>query len=548
MLDTVAKKASGAEPPDGERIADLADQLARSADALRDLTDIAQVGAWTVSVPSMELDLSPKVLEILEVDPDSVEFGRMLQLYADESRELIETALDAAIDAGVPWDVEVPTETGAGREIWVRIIGRPVVEGGMTVRVTGAIQDVTERRRADEARRKLDERMVEAARLESLGLLAGGIAHDFNNLLAVIINYAAFVSERVDAAAAAPGGETWEEAASDLIEVQQAARRAADLTRQMLTFARREVAQLKVLDLNRVVGDLVSLLERTVGESIQVSTSLSTVLWNVNADPGQVEQVLMNLVLNARDAMPAGGELRIDTANVDADLPYLEGYPGVTPGRYVRLRVSDTGIGMDDETRRHALEPFFTTKPHHIGTGLGLASVHGIVTQAGGGVQLYSEVGAGTTVGVLLPGTDAQATPVPAPPAEQKVGGHETVLMVEDEAALAEVTRRVLTRNGYTLLSASSGDEAIEVAAQHDGTIDLLLTDVVLPGMSGRDVAEKLAVARPGIRVVFMSGYARPVLASRGALDAGVRLVEKPFSEAVLLTNVRAALDGDPAR
>jgi hypothetical protein len=539
----VGSHAGSAEPPDSERIVDLEDHLARSADALRNLTDLAQVGAWTLEVPSMAMDLSPKVLEILEVDLDASEFDRMIRLYTPESRALIEEVIDAAISDGVPWDVEVPTETGSGREIWVRIIGRAVLENGATVRITGAIQDVTERRLAEEARRKLDERMTEAQRLESLGFLAGGIAHDFNNLLAVIMNYTAFVAERAADAAALPGGEAWHDAETDLAEVQSAARRAADLTRQMLTFARREVVQPVVLDLNGVIEELVPLLERTTGEGIELSVSLSPAPWNVNADPGRVEQVLMNLVLNARDAMPEGGMLRIDTRNVEADAVYLEGYPGAQPGRYVRLRVSDTGFGMDEETRRRALEPFFTTKPPHIGTGLGLASVHGIVAQADGGLQLSSEIGTGTVVNILLPATDAVAQPIPAPRIAQNVGGHETILVVEDEAALAEVTRRLLTRNGYHLITASSGGRAIEVATRFDGTIDLLLTDVVLPDMSGRDVASKLEVFRPGLRVLFMSGYAQPVLASRGALEEGVRLIEKPFSAATLLTQVRDVLD-----
>ncbi len=524
---------------------DTEQELERARQALRNLSELVQVGTWDLEVPTMEMVLSPEVLEIFEVPPEETAFDRMIELYTPEGRAVVEAALGGAIQDGQPWDVEVPSLTGRGREIWVRIFGRPVVEDGVVTRMAGAIQDVTARRAAEEERRRLDEGLVEAQRLESLGLLAGGIAHDFNNLLSVIMHYAGFAGEQVAEAAEGPDGERWRQARDDLVEVQRAAERAAELTRRMLEFARREVLHPKVLDLNEVVEQLTPLLARTAGEGIRFATTLVDEPWRVNADAAQLEQILVNLVINARDAMPDGGLLQIETLNVEADDAYVGAFPGAQPGRYVSLRVSDTGIGMDEETRRRALEPFFTTKPPDVGTGLGLASVHGIVGQSGGFLKIYSEVGAGTTIGILLPATDAEVTRPAAELLERAEGGRETILVVEDEAPLREVARRVLSRNGYAVLTAADGNEAVEVAARHDDRIDLLLTDVVLPAMSGREVAAKLEASRPGIAVLFMSGYAQPVLASRGVLDDGVHLVEKPFSEQTLLTKVRELID-DP--
>jgi PAS domain S-box-containing protein len=414
--------------------------------------------------------------------------------------------------------------------------------------ISAAVRDVTERLEAQAERERLEAqaererlqlRLEQSQRLESLGQLAGGVAHDFNNLLGVILNYAAFVNEELETADAG-GGDRWVAVREDVGQIVRAGERATALTHQLLAFARREVVRPQVLDLNGVISDVEQLLLRSLGEHVTLETSLEDDLWPVLADPGKIEQVLVNLAVNARDAMPGGGSLTIDTQNVSADEHYAGRHPGLSPGRFVRVRVSDSGVGMPDDVRHRAFEPFFTTKPGTEGTGLGLATVYGIISQAGGSVQIYSEPGMGTTINVLLPATEEVR--VAARPDADHPGGGETILVVEDEDPLRDVTVRILTRNGYEVLAAANGPEALELARE-SGDIDLLLTDVVMPQMLGKELAERMVTERPEITVVYMSGYAQPVLASSGSLDPGVRLIEKPFSASGLLTKVRKALD-----
>ncbi|WP_328466394.1 ATP-binding protein [Actinoplanes sp. NBC_00393] len=388
------------------------------------------------------------------------------------------------------------------------------------------VRDVTERVRTEEEKARLlaEAQAHRSQRLESLGQLAGGIAHDFNNMLGVILNYASFVIE--EAESAEPDVSM---IAADAQQVVRAGKRGTDLTHQLLAFARREVVRPQPVDLNAHIVEVQELLRRTLGEHITLIFRPDPGLPTVTCDPSQIEQLLVNLALNARDAMPAGGNLVIDTGLLDDR---------------VRLRVSDSGRGMAPDVLERAFEPFFTTKGSGEGTGLGLATVYGIVTQAGGEVSMTSEVGLGTTVTVLLP---AGATAAPADVDEQPgaTDGHgETLLVVEDEDALRDVAGRILTGAGYRVLSAEGGAQALELAAGHDGEIDLLVSDVVMPGMLGKELAERLVVARPGTRVLYMSGYAQPVLASQGTLDPGVALLEKPFTANDLLAAVRKRLDG----
>ena len=414
------------------------------------------------------------------------------------------------------------------------VISKQPTETGQTAFV-GFVRDITERKH-------LEQQLQQAQRLESLGQLAGGVAHDFNNLLGVILNYASFVEEQVATAAEGTDGDRWRAVREDIDQVRLAADRAAGLTRQLLAFARRDVAQPRVLDINSVVSGLEPMLQRTLGEHVHLVVSLAADPWPVLIDPGQLEQTLVNLAINARDAMPAGGGLTIDTQNTEVDAAFAATRPDLATGRYVRLRVSDTGTGMDEAIAQQAFEPFFTTKPKGEGTGLGLATVYGVVTQAGGRVQIYSEPGQGTTVTVLLPATEATATPLKTEIPAIQLTGTETVLLVEDEAALLEVTKRLLLRNGYTVLSASGGAAAIKIAQEYRGRIDMLITDVIMPVMMGREVAEQVVKLRHDIRVLYISGYAQPVLGHQGTLDPGLALVEKPFTEAQLLTSVRQVL------
>ncbi|MEU7901419.1 PAS domain S-box protein [Actinoplanes sp. NPDC049118] len=408
--------------------------------------------------------------------------------------------------------------------------------------VVAAVRDVSERLaaqieqeslREEAEQQKTEARNQRTQRLESLGQLAGGIAHDFNNLLAVILNYASFIIE--------DGRHTT--FAKDAEQIARAARRGSELTHQLLSFARREVIRPRALDVNTVVSEVHQMLQRSIGEHIALSTSTAADLPAVMADPGQLEQVLVNLAVNARDAMPAGGELTIDTAAVDVDDEHAARRAGLAAGGYVRIRVSDTGTGMPRDVIDKAFDPFFTTKPSGQGTGLGLATVYGIITQAGGTVQIYSEPGLGTTITVLLPVTDAVVRETEThEPAGDLQGHGATVLVVEDETALREVTQRILLRAGYTVLTAPNGSEALKIAGDHPDPIDVLLTDVIMPGMLGKDIAAAIVSARPETRVLFMSGYAQPVLTTHGTLPPDVHLLEKPFTGAELVTALHQQL------
>jgi PAS domain S-box-containing protein len=400
-----------------------------------------------------------------------------------------------------------------------------------------------ERLEAEAERERLQNHLHQAQRLESLGQLAGGIAHDFNNLLAVIINYAAFIASDLDAATGSDGEERWRSTREDVEQIRVAGGKAAHLTHQLLAFARREIVQPEVVDVNDVVSDVEQLLRRTLGEHVELNSTLATNLRPVLIDPGQLEQILVNLAVNARDAMPNGGALQIDTANMDIDNEYAASRPELSPGPYVRLRVSDTGAGMSPETVRRAFDPFFTTKPAGQGTGLGLATVYGIVQQAGGRSQIYSEPGVGTTFTVLLPATDEAASPA-EPLADVPVRrGEETIMLVEDEPALREVTRRILMGAGYQVMIAENGPEALQAADQHSGQIDLLLSDVIMPQMPGPELARQLLAQRPSIRVLLMSGFAQPILDSGGHLDAGMTFIEKPFSGPRLLARIAQIIE-----
>jgi CheY-like chemotaxis protein len=361
------------------------------------------------------------------------------------------------------------------------------------------------------------------------------VAHDFNNLLSVILSYTTFALEALHEGDPLGG---------DLLEVKRAGERAATLTRQLLAFSRKQVLQPVALDLNQIANGIENMLRRIIGEDIDFLQVLAPDLGLTLADPGQIEQVLMNLVVNARDAMPEGGKLTIETSNVEIDEEYAAGHVAVKPGSYVQIAVTDTGCGMDEQTRSRIFEPFFTTKEKGKGTGLGLSTVYGIVKQSGGHVWVYSEPGQGTTFKVYLPRAHSLAKPVlkELPPSVHPVGG-ETILVVEDEEALRNVAKRILGAAGYTVLTAANGGEALLTCEQHPTEIHLVLTDVVMPKMSGRVFVERLAKVRPGIRVLYMSGYTDDAIVHHGVLDAGTHFLGKPFTSADLTRKVREALD-----
>ncbi len=401
------------------------------------------------------------------------------------------------------------------------------IEDGHLVRVWGTQRDVTDQRH-------LEEQFRQSQKMEAVGQLAGGIAHDFNNLLTAILGNTQLLLREL------PPGDSKR---GDVEEIRKASERAASLTRQLLAYSRRQMLQPVVLDLNVVVAEMDKLLRRLIGEHIALVTVLAPDLGRVKADPNQLEQVIVNLAVNARDAMPEGGKLTIETANVDLDEGFAQAHLGSVPGAYAMLAVTDTGSGMDATVRAHLFEPFFTTKEVGKGTGLGLATVYGIVKQSDGYISVYSEPGHGSSFKIYLPRV---ATPAGAAAGPQKGGparGTETVLVVEDEPAVLSLSRRALEAQGYVVLAASDAAAALRVVERHGGMIHLLLTDVVMPGLSGRELADQLAGQRPGIRVLYMSGYPGDAVVQHGTLPTGSAFLQKPFSPDGLARKVRDVLD-----
>ncbi|MGH7545568.1 MAG: ATP-binding protein [Gemmatimonadota bacterium] len=420
-----------------------------------------------------------------------------------------------------------------GKTIWVEQRNIPVRDdAGNVIAVEGIARDITERV-------QMEEQLRLSARLEAVGQLAGGIAHDFNNLLTAIKGNSELLLS--DLGAGDPNR-------AEVEEIQKAADRAAALTRQLLAFSRKQVLQPRVLDLNAVVADVRQMLRRVIGEDVELATALDPALGRVRADPTQMEQILVNLAVNARDALPEGGKLTLGTANVELDEAYAATREVVRPGSYVKLSVSDNGFGMDRATQARIFEPFFTTKEKGKGTGLGLATVYGIVKQSGGYIWVYSEPGRGTTFKIYLPRVQAPAEPLP----ERAAGpagpprGHETILLVEDEASVRALAARVLRKQGYRVLEAADGEAARRQLESESTSVDLLLTDAILPGASGRELADRARAARPDLKVLFVSGYTDDVIARHGVLEAGVEFLEKPFTPEALARRVRDVLDARP--
>jgi PAS domain S-box-containing protein len=506
--------------------------LRRSEMNFRSLVTNAPYGICRCDSAGQLLDANPALLAMLGYSSSNELAGKHLgALYADAQQwfQLADYLLSATPFNGLI--VEWKRKDGTGTV--VRVSGRAVSDGkkGRTFELFA--EDVTERR-------ALEQQLRQSQKMEAVGRLAGGIAHDFNNLLMVISGYSEFLLDRLGPDPALRGPAQ---------EIASAAVRATSLTRQLLAFSRKQMLAPKILDLNSVVTENLKMLNRMIGEDIELVMVPAAELGTVRADAGQIEQVIMNLAVNARDAMPAGGKLTIETSNVSLDEDYARFHAPLRPGNYVMLAISDTGAGMDSETQSHIFEPFFTTKGPK-GTGLGLSTVYGIVKQSGGYIWVYSEAGKGTTFKVYLPRVaDTVETPAQvAVPAESAAAepGTETVLLVEDEANLRYLARQFLEKQGYRVVEAADGAAAMQIAVAHEGVIHLLLTDVIMPGMNGRELAQRISEIRPNVKVLYMSGYTENVIGSNGTLDAGVRLLQKPFSLRDLKSKVREVLDSTP--
>jgi PAS domain S-box-containing protein len=451
------------------------------------------------------------------------------QLYVDPRRRDELTALMK--QHGLVQNFECQLYRKDGRKIWVTTNIRVIHKDGVAV-YDGTTQDITERK-------LLEAQLVQAQKMDAVGRLAGGIAHDFNNAIGVIVGYSALLKECV-----AGNGNALRYSE----EIGKAGHRAALLTRQLLAFSRKQVIQPTVVDLNSVVTETEKMLRRLIGEHVEMTVVPGPELGRVRVDLGQVDQILMNLVVNARDAMPRGGKIVIETANAELDETSLIQYSYAKPGRYVMLSVSDTGAGMDKETQAHIFEPFYTTKGPGQGTGLGLSTVYGIVKQSEGYIWVYSESGKGARFKIYLPRVDAVAEPTSTALESAVVGGSETILLVEDDDAMRELTRSCLESGGYAVLDAANGKSALQDAARLNAPIHLLVTDVVMPGMSGAVLARRLVTEHSRMKVLYMSGYTGDLIAQQGILDRRVLLLEKPFTKEALLRKVRKALDGNLAQ
>jgi PAS domain S-box-containing protein len=459
--------------------------------------------------------LSPAAVPEIQHILERVALGEILPPH--------ETALHCK--GGAPVDVAItfsPIRNSAGSVIGISKIAR----------------DLTQRNRAAAALRRTEEQFRQAQKMEAVGRLAGGVAHDFNNLLSVILCQTSLALEGLQPADPLRG---------EILEIEAAGKRAAELTRQLLAFSRQQVLQPRVIDLVQVITGMESMLSRLIGEDIKITARNSPDVGHVLADPGQIEQVVMNLAVNARDAMPDGGDLTLEMANVQLDATYAAAHLGVAAGQYVVLTVSDTGTGMDASTRARIFEPFFTTKEKGKGTGLGLSTVFGIVEQSGGHVSVFSEPGQGSTFRVYLPRRDRPVDPASRSSHAGMRGGWETILLVEDEDQLRSVSGSILRKNGYQVLESSRGGEALQVSQNFVGRIHLLLTDVVMPQMPGRKLAEQLASERPDLKVLFTSGYTDDAIAGHGGVNVGIPFLQKPFTPDGLLRKVREVLGPDPS-
>jgi len=501
--------------------------LRRSEARYRSLVQSSVYGIYRSSLEGRFLDVNPALItmlgynsaeEVLLLDPEKDVFEQP----EEQARLIEEFRRDGRMDG-----FEVKWKRKDGSAITVRISGRAVSSADEPADVLEAIaEDVTERR-------VLEDQFRQAQKMEAVGRLAGGVAHDFNNLLMVISGYTEVILAKLDA------DHPLQEKAR---AIQQAADRATTLTRQLLAFSRKQLLELKVVDVNAIVEDMERLLRPLIGETIELTANLAPEAGHTRADAGQLEQVLMNLVVNAKDAMPAGGKLTIQTQNVMVDENHHRGQTFIRPGQYVMLSVSDTGMGMDKETQSRIFEPFFTTKEKGKGTGLGLSTVYGIVKQSGGYVMVQSEKGHGTTFNIYLPREEAAADIHATPVLRAASGGSETVLLVEDEESVRQLVRETLLAKGYHVIEAENGESGLAAAAQHHGKIDLVITDVVMPGMGGREMVQRMAETRPEAKVLYLSGYTEDAILSEGTVEGGTAFLQKPFTLQNLSRKVREVL------
>lgn len=513
------------------------DAILRGEQHLEEAQRLAHIGSWEWDAATGVPLWSKELYAILEVDPErpAPTVEEQETIYSTESMRRMHEGIEAAMRDGTPYEIELERIRADGTSRWLLARGEARHdENGAIVGLRGTALDITERKHAEEERDRLQAQLMQAQKMESIGRLAGGVAHDFNNLLGVIIGYAELALGR-----AAPKDPLREY----LGEIRAAAERSAQLTRQLLAFARKQTISPRVVDLNTLIEGMLSMLKRLIGEEVEVSWRPAKELWLVRMDPGQVNQVVANLSVNARDAIAGVGSVTFETANAAFDSDSCREHPGCRPGDYVMLSVSDTGRGMDRETRSRIFEPFYTSKELGRGTGLGLATVYGIVEQNEGFIAVVSAPNRGSTFQVYLPrhrgALEESTIEAPQRPLE---GGGETLLVVEDEPAVLEMVKTVIEARGYRVLTAATPGEAIRIFEERAERIDLLITDVVMPEMNGRELAERLLAQDRRLKCLFTSGYTADVIGNRGVLEEGTHFIQKPYASDVLLAKIREAL------
>jgi PAS domain S-box-containing protein len=512
----------------GLRVArQVAEQALReSEERYRRIIETTSEGVWLLDAAGKTSFVNQRLCDLLGYTAEDLYQQPLLDFVHEGSRQAVRDSISTKVHSPSS-QVEGRLVCSDGKELWVLLDSTPASAGDGAAGTLAMVVDISQRKR-------LEEQLRQSQKMEAIGSLAGGVAHDFNNLLSVIMGYAELILSELK-----PGDPL----RADMEQLTIASGRARDLTKQLLAFSRRQVLEPRVLDLNQVLRSLEPMLRRLLREDIELSLLTASPLDHVFADGGQVEQIVMNLLVNARDAIREGGKITIETTNAELSDEYAAAHHGVIPGNYVMLAMSDTGSGMDEATQERIFEPFFTTKEQDRGTGLGLSTVFGIVKQSGGHIWVYSELGRGTTFRVYLPRAEGAAQDPPRVEPPRTLRGNETVLIVEDQEQVRTLMRVILRRNGYNVLEAPNGGDALLICERFTASIHLLITDVVMPRMSGRELAERLAPLRPDMAVLFVSGYTENAIVHHGVLDAGVAYVQKPITPEAFARAVRQVLD-----